>query len=72
MNGDKPTFEERMQAIAETLDLVSRMQLKTEKELAALTRSVRSLVRTGQMIIAGHELRLRDLENHNDEEPESE
>lgn len=32
-----------MKAIAETLNLVSRMQLKTEKELAALTRSVRNL-----------------------------
>lgn len=72
MNGDKPTFEERMQAIAETLDLVAHMQLKTEKELGALTRSVRSLVRTGQMIIAGHELRLRDLENHNGGEQDKE
>ena len=44
----KPTFEERMHAIAETLDLVSRMQLKTEKEIDRLGRYIRLIVKRSQ------------------------
>lgn len=41
----KPTFEERMRAIGKTLDLVSRMQLKTEKEIDILGRYIRLIVK---------------------------
>lgn len=41
----KLTFEELMEAIRQTQELTSRMQLKAEKELGALIRSVRNLVR---------------------------
>ena len=57
----KPTIEERFEAITHTLELVSEMQLKTEKQIKRLGRYVR-------IIVIDHEQRLAALEGNEDEE----
>jgi hypothetical protein len=57
----KPSIDERLEAIVQTLGLVANMQLKTEKEIKRLGRYVRIIVRD-------HEERLAALEDDDDQE----
>lgn len=57
----KPTIDERIEAIVHTLELVSGMQLKTEKELKRLGRYVRR-------IAIDHESRLLELEGDDEDD----
>lgn len=60
-DGKKRTIDERLEALAQTVELMAGMQLKTEKELRRLSRVVR-------IIVIDHESRLLALEDGESEE----
>lgn len=64
------TIDERLQALAESTELIARMHQKTEKELRRLTHETRRFMRTAQLIFLNHETRLGNLEGIDDEDDE--
>ena len=60
MSEEKPTIEQRLEAVVHTLELVSAMQLKTEKEIKRLGRFLR-------VMAVDHEARLLALEGDGEE-----
>lgn len=54
-NGKKRTIDERLDALAQSVELLAHMQQKTEKEIAKLGRLIR-------IIVVDHETRLLRLE----------
>lgn len=51
----KPTIEQRLEAITQTLEVVAGMQLTTEKELTHLAKLSR-------IVMTSHEARIKKLE----------
>jgi hypothetical protein len=69
------TIEGRLEALAQTVAILGQMQIKTEKSLGALEKSVEALakenrrfVRFARGILADHETRLLKLEAEEDED----
>ncbi len=62
-NPNPPNIDQRLEALTHSVELIAKMQLKTEKEIKRLGRFVR-------MIVLDHESRLLALEGHNDEDDE--
>jgi hypothetical protein len=54
-NGKKRTIDERLDALAQSVELIAAMQIKTEKQIRSLGRLVR-------LIVLDHESRLIALE----------
>lgn len=57
------TIDERLEALTQTVELLARMQIKTEKEIRRLGRYIR-------VIVIEHEARILALEGDDDEEDE--
>jgi len=57
----KPTIDQRLEAIAQSVELLAGMQIKTEKSINRLGRYIRVIVRD-------HEERLAALEGDEDDE----
>ncbi len=60
-NKPPKTIDERLEALAHSVELIAHMQVKTEKEIRRLGRLVRT-------IIFDHEARLLQLEGGEEEE----
>ena len=63
MSEEKPkkTIDERLEALAQSVELLAAMQIKTEKEIRRLGRYVR-------VIVLDHEARLLALESDDGDE----
>lgn len=64
-NPPTPNLEQRLEALAQSVELIAKMQLKTEKEIRRLGRLVR-------VIILDHEARLLTLEGHEPDDDDDE
>jgi hypothetical protein len=56
-NGGKKTFEERLKAIAQTVELLGRMQMATEKRIQAIVgiaEATRASIQSLQRIAEAH------------------
>jgi hypothetical protein len=58
----KPTIEQRLDAITETLELVAGMQLTVEKSLKQTAKNLERLSLLGATVMTSHEARIRKLE----------
>jgi hypothetical protein len=71
-NGSKRTIDERLDALAQSVELIAGMQLKVEKEQLKTGRQLRSLGRLVRLIVIDHESRLLALEGKEDEDDDPE
>jgi hypothetical protein len=62
------TIDERLQALAQSVELIASMQQTTEKEQLKTGRQIRSLARLVRLIVIDHESRLVALEGGEDED----
>lgn len=62
-NPNPPNIDQRLEALTQSVELIAKMQLKTEKELRRLGRLVRT-------IILDHEARLLTLEGREPDDEE--
>ena len=60
---NQPNIDQRLEALTHSVELIAKMQLKTEKEIKRLGRYVR-------MIVLDHEARLLALEGGQEDEDE--
>jgi hypothetical protein len=67
-NGKKRTIDERLDALAQSVELIASMQLQTEKEQIKTGKQIRSLGRLVRLIVLDHEARLLALEGDDEEE----
>jgi hypothetical protein len=58
----KPTIEERLEAIVETLELVAAMQLSNEKEIEQTQKDLSHLTKLSRIVMTSHEARIKSLE----------
>lgn len=63
----KPTIDERLEALTQSVELLAQMQKQTEKEHKKTTKEIRQLVRLVRVIVLDHEARLLTLEGREDE-----
>lgn len=59
MTEKKPTIDERLEAIAQTLELVANMQLVTEEKLKGLVDTTQRFEEFAKLVLSNHEERLR-------------
>ena len=66
-NGKKRTIDERLDALAQSVELIAAMQQTTEKAQIQTGRQIRSLGRLVRTIVLDHEARLVALESDDEE-----
>jgi F0F1-type ATP synthase gamma subunit len=62
MAAKKPTIEQRLEAIAETLEIVAAMQLASEKRMDAALKRMDRFEAFTFVNLVGHNKRLKKLE----------
>lgn len=66
---EKRSVDQILEAVALQLEQQGRMHVAIQKDLNSLIRTARQFVRSGQVIIAEQEIRLRDLEDARERTP---
>ena len=59
------TIDERLEALAQTLELTALMQQATEKALAEFTKQTDRFEEFAKLVLSNHEERLRRVEEGN-------